>query len=69
MLDFAEQISDINQLRQKLLIAIQNKKPFSGFSSIIDNSGEYRNLWFKFKDMKYIEYVRTELETLTKHAD
>lgn len=65
MLDFAERIADNNQLRQKLLTALQNKKPFRGFSEIIDNSGDYRNQWFKFKNMKYMEYVRQNLEFLT----
>lgn len=58
---FAENEVDDKILRANLIIALANKKPFSHFKLIIDNSN-YREAWFAFKNQWYIEYVERELE-------
>lgn len=42
MANFAEQLNDNMTLQSQLIGALNNKKPFSEFKFIIDNSGEYR---------------------------
>ena len=43
-----------NKLKQKSTRALGNKKPFANFKFEIDNSGNYREEWFKFKGDKFI---------------
>jgi hypothetical protein len=54
-------IVDDNQMKIRLLIAIEKKKPFQNFKYIIDNS-EYRQQWFDYLQEKYENYVLRELE-------
>jgi hypothetical protein len=57
MEDFAGQVDD-QKLREKLLDALNRPKPFSQFKWVIDNSGEYRQKWFEFRDARHVEWVR-----------
>lgn len=50
MLRFTEQLSDTNQLKDKLINALNEKKPFSKFKAVIDHSGTYRQEWFDYKN-------------------
>ena len=58
---FALQLSDNPSLRIKLLEALERPKPFRNFKDTIDGSGEYRDQWFKFQDMKHLEWVKAQL--------
>jgi hypothetical protein len=50
-------------LQEKLFNALNRKHPFREFKFVIDNSGEYRNAWFDFKNKQYFEWVENQLVT------
>lgn len=58
MADFVETLSDSNRLKDILIDSLSKKKPFSRFKYVIDNSGEYRQKWFDFKNMRLQEWVK-----------
>ncbi len=60
MADFANSIND-KSLSDALLDALDRPKPFRRFKNVIDNSGPYREIWFEFKSMRYIESVKDQL--------
>ena len=60
MQNFAEQINDIN-FAIKLNDALRKKKPFAEFSFTLDKFGEYRELWFAFKEQRFIEWIQNQL--------
>ena len=49
MKDFVETLSDFNRLKDRLIDALNKKKPFRSFKFVIDNSGDFRQKWFDFK--------------------
>lgn len=55
---------DSASLQEKLINALNRSKPFSNFKWIIDNSGDYRQKWFDFKNQKYIEWVEEKISEL-----
>lgn len=59
MADFAESVDDTG-LRKKLIQALNRRKPFQNFKSQIDYSEEYRQQWFDFKKMRYIQWVEEQ---------
>lgn len=61
MADFAKNV-DNKKLQDKLINALNRPKPFSNFKWHVDNSGEYRQQWFDFKKMRYIEWVKEQLD-------
>ena len=62
---FAEQLKHNNKLQQQLIFALDNNKPFSRFKNVIDNSGEYREEWFKFKNEKLKEWVMKKVAEIS----
>jgi len=68
MADFAENIDD-PILRNKLINALNKPKPFRNFKWQIDNSGEYRQIWFDFKRKRYIERVKEQIEEFNRIED
>jgi hypothetical protein len=54
-------IVDNERLREKLIDALSRRKPFQNFKTVIDNSGEYRDKWFKFKENALTEWVESQL--------
>lgn len=60
MEDFISTV-DSELIKEKLIRAIERPKPFRNFKFIIDNSGIYRENWFKFKDSQMIEWVQRQL--------
>jgi Uncharacterised protein family (UPF0158) len=60
MEDFANQVNDVT-LQEKVFNALNRKHPFREFKFVIDNSGEYRNAWFDFKNKQYLEWVENQL--------
>ena len=61
MEDFINQLDD-DKLAQRLLQAIEKKRPFAHFKNEIDHSGPYRDKWFEFRDQHYINWTRREWE-------
>jgi hypothetical protein len=57
MADFVETLPDSKRLKNKLIEALNRKRPFREFKFVIDNSGEYRQKWFEFKDRRLQEWV------------
>lgn len=57
---FADTVND-NKLRNKLINALNNKKPFANFKNIVESSA-YRNDWFAFKQKQLEWLVWEELQ-------
>ncbi|PIP55369.1 MAG: hypothetical protein COX07_00320 [Bacteroidetes bacterium CG23_combo_of_CG06-09_8_20_14_all_32_9] len=68
MVDFAKNV-DNARLRNKLINSLHKSKPFRNFKWHIDNSGDYRQKWFDFKNNRYIEFVKNQLEQFYKIKD
>lgn len=65
MADFTQSLDNLI-LQEQLLNALNNRKPFQNFKWRIDNSGEYRQQWFDFKNSRYIEYVKEQIENFNR---
>jgi len=61
MEDFAGIVKD-TQLQNRLIDALNRPKPFRNFKLQIDNSGDYRQKWFDFKDMRYIQWIEKQID-------
>jgi hypothetical protein len=68
MEEFAHTI-DSNKLKEELIRALNQKKPFRQFKYLIDDSGEYRQKWFDFKSKKMIEWVIAELDLINMNEE
>ncbi|HKH59764.1 MAG TPA: UPF0158 family protein [Flavitalea sp.] len=62
MAEFAESLEN-NTTKIKLVTALEGRKPFGNFKHQIENSGEYRELWFVFRREKNIEWIQNQLPT------
>ena len=62
MADFSDGVDDI-VLHNKLIDALNRPKPFQNFKWQIDNSREYRQQWFDFKKMRYIQSIKEQIES------
>lgn len=67
MIDFANQVTDTS-IRNTLLEALERKKPFRNFKGVVDNSGDYREEWFAFKNRRNIEWVEDQLKYLSEES-
>lgn len=61
MADFAEQLPN-TRLQEKLFRALDKRGPFREFKYVIDNSGQFREEWFAFKNQRYVDWVSQQLE-------
>ncbi|QGY44893.1 hypothetical protein GM418_14805 [Maribellus comscasis] len=61
MADFAERIDDL-KLQDRLINALNRPKPFRNFKWQIDHSGVFRRQWFDFKKMRYIQFVKEQID-------
>lgn len=68
MEEFLETVED-DELRKKLELGLSLSKPFRNFKDIIDDDFEYRNKWFAFKDARYIEFVKEQLELYNNNME
>ncbi len=66
MVQFANTLSDTNKLKNKLKYALNKKKPFREFKFIIDNSGEFRQMWFDFKSQKTQKWVQDKFNQINE---
>ena len=60
MSDFAEKITE-SRLQSRLFDALSKNKPFKNFKFVIDNSGDFRQNWFDFKDKWQQDFVTRQL--------
>ena len=60
MAEFADSVEDATT-KVRLVTALEGHRPFANFKIQIDNSGEYRELWFAFRREKNIEWVQNQL--------
>jgi Uncharacterised protein family (UPF0158) len=67
MHDFTELLDNSNLLKNKLRIALTRKKPFREFKFVIDNSGDYRQQWFDFKNLKLKQWVENQIDQQANH--
>ncbi|WMJ73748.1 UPF0158 family protein [Cytophagaceae bacterium ABcell3] len=65
MADFVETVEN-QDLQERLFNALNKPKPFRNFKWEIDNSGQYRQKWFEFKDQRWIEFVKSQIEQYNK---
>ena len=61
MQDFIDQLDD-GLLADRLVNAIQKKRPFAHFKAELDDSGPCREKWFQFRDHRYLEWTREQWE-------
>ena len=64
MEEFAETLDDSNRLKDRLYEALNQRKPFRNFKNAVDNSGEYRQKWFDFKNQWLKNWVRERIERI-----
>jgi len=67
MEDFTNELPDNTRIKVTLIEALNKRKPFREFKYAIDNSGEYRQLWFDFKNQKMIEYVKDNVDYIVNY--
>ena len=65
---FTDQI-DSDYFREKLVNALNRRKPFSNFKYLVEQS-EYRQAWFDYRLDKNIEWVKEQIEDYNRnHRD
>lgn len=67
MADFIDTV-DNQKLQGKLITALNKSKPFQNFKWVIDNSGDYRQHWFDFKNSRYIDWINNQLDLINKSS-
>jgi len=67
MENFTDELPDNTRIKVTLIEALNKRKPFREFKYEIDNSGDYRQLWFDFKNQKMIEYVKDRIDYIIKY--
>jgi len=67
MEEFADALSDSNKLKDQLFNALNRRKPFREFQWVIDNSGEYRDVWFRFKNRWLRDWVKEKGEEIIEY--
>lgn len=72
MADFVNTLPESNYLKNRLTKALNKKRPFREFKSEMDNSREYRQMWFDFKNQEIQKWVQEKIhrayELLTKES-
>jgi hypothetical protein len=68
MADFAENCAS-EELRRRLIAALNRPKPFRNFKSEIDAAGEIRDQWFKYKNRCYADLVEKQVKCLFDDED
>lgn len=58
---FVDEVED-ETIQNLLTDGLNRPKPFHNFKFVIDNSGEYRDKWFKFKEKKICEWIEEQVE-------
>lgn len=63
MEEFANSVDD-RSTKIRLLDALGGPKPFAHFKHQIENTAHFRDLWFKFRRAKNIEWVTTQINEI-----
>lgn len=61
MESFVDEVSNRN-VRERLIQALNGRKPFRNFKDQVDNAGDVREQWFAHKAKQYTRYVRKRLQ-------
>ncbi len=69
MADFAENEVDDPQVRDRLIYALNQRKPFMHFKSEIHNNEKYLEAWYAFKCQRYIGSVIEQLDAYNELND
>ena len=54
-------VVDSEAFRNRLVYALNQPKPFRRFKQLVDESGEYRQRWFLFRERQTIDWLREQL--------
>ncbi len=57
MEEFVDELPNSLELKNELIVCLNQKHPFKHFKFIIDQSGDYRQKWFDFKSEWMKNYV------------
>jgi hypothetical protein len=63
MSEFTDQVSD-NKEQSRLFDPLRRNKPFREFKFVIDNSGDFKQQWFDFKNKWQQDFVAKQLNRL-----
>ena len=63
MEEFVHSVAD-RSVKVRLLDALNGQKPFAHFKHQIENTAHFRDLWFKFRRAKNIEWVTTQINDI-----
>ena len=63
MSEFAVHLTD-KDLQSRLFDTLRKNKPFKEFKFVIDNSGDFRQQWFDFKNKWQEDFVARQLNRL-----
>ena len=63
MEQFTDQLPDTLKLKDELINALNRKHPFRNFKFVIDDSGDYRQNWFDFKNQWLQDWVKENFES------
>jgi len=69
MEEFTNTLSQTSRLRDRLIDALENRRPFRNFKFVIDNSGEFRQHWFDFKAEWLQHWVREQIKNTESEND
>jgi hypothetical protein len=69
MADFAENEVDDPQVRDRLIYALNQRKPFMHFKSEIHYNEKYLEAWYVFKQQNYIQKVVEQLDSYNQLND
>ena len=61
MEDFIGQISD-DKIRHQFEEVILRRKPFQQFKNLLFDYPDHRQQWFAYKEQRYMEYVKEQVE-------
>lgn len=65
---FIDSIDNL-RLKERLIHALNGRNPFRNFKYEIDNSGEYRQIWFDYKEQTYCELIKDQIDALNFNED
>ena len=64
MEDCVSELEENIPIKNRLIFALQNKKPFQNFCIVINEDEHYRQEWFKFKTKESKKKVNEIINTL-----
>ena len=68
MEDFVDVVSN-RRIKERLINALNRRKPFSNFKREVDYNEEVRQQWFKFKAYKYEDWVIDTLRDISEEEE